>query len=234
MTAADLRAAERLRAIWEQRKREYRSSGSKRLTQEEAGAEMDIGQSAVGQYLRGDIPLGLQALLKFSALLQVDPRKIRDDFKELNIIMENGVTRGKVIADNVRHVPLLKPANVMEFLRDKMEALSKNNEKIGLDSSLELSREGFAVEIEGNGLVPELYPGDIVIVDPDVDPAPGDLVVAHIEESDQVIVRKYRPRNAKVIELAPINEDYPSDEISPASPGTLIGTVVQTRRNRRG
>lgn len=234
ITDADRRAAQKLRAIWERRQAEYRAFGTQRLTQEEAGAEMDIGQSAVGQYLRGDIPLGLQALLKFAALLQVDPREIRDDFKELNIIMENGKSKGKVIQDNVRQVPLLQPENVNHFLRDKMESQSNIRERIGLDSSLELSRDGFAVEVTERGLVPELYPGDIVIVDPAVPPVPGDLVIAHVDGQDHVIIRKYRPRNAQVVELSPINEDYPSDIISDDSPGSILGTVVQTRRNRRG
>lgn len=78
MTPADLRAARKLRVIWE---RQRIPLG---LTQASAGASLgDIGQSAVSQYLNGKIPLGVEITLKWAALLQVDPAEIRGDVAEL-------------------------------------------------------------------------------------------------------------------------------------------------------
>lgn len=71
LSIAEQEAAHRLKALWDEAKR------PKQLTQERVA--FDFGwkqQSAVSQYLNGVIPLNLDALLKFSALLEVPPEQI--------------------------------------------------------------------------------------------------------------------------------------------------------------
>lgn len=75
-TAADRRAAERLKAIWLAKK------GALELTQEKLAAQFGISQPAVGQYLNGEIPLNYLTLVKFCATLQCDPREVREDLPE--------------------------------------------------------------------------------------------------------------------------------------------------------
>ena len=80
----------------------------------------------------------------------------------------------------------------------------------------QLSERAFALVVEGESMIDEFYPGDIVIVDPEVAPRPGDYVVAKMAAEDAVMFRKYRPRGMDkggkpIVELAPLNEDYPAD-----------------------
>lgn len=64
--------AERLAAAWLAFK-----GANKGVTQEWLGAETGLGtQGAVGQYLRGVIPLNVEALMAFARVLQIDPRAI--------------------------------------------------------------------------------------------------------------------------------------------------------------
>ena len=58
----------------------------------------------------------------------------------------------------------------------------------------QLSERAFALVVEGESMIGEFYPGDIVIVDPEVAPRPGDYVVAKMAAEDAVMFRKYRPR----------------------------------------
>lgn len=76
-TDADREAARNLRKLWEAR-RELLG-----LTQEKAGGEMGMNQSAVSQYLKGIVPLRLAAALKFAKLLKVKPTEIRQDLADL-------------------------------------------------------------------------------------------------------------------------------------------------------
>jgi SOS-response transcriptional repressor LexA len=101
-----------------------------------------------------------------------------------------------------------------------------------------LSDRTFGLVIEGESMAEDFYPGDIVIVDPEIAPRPGDYVVAKLEKEDQVLFRKYRLRGIDdsgnpVIELAPLNEDYPTTVIDSRSPGRLVGTMVEHRKYRR-
>jgi transcriptional regulator with XRE-family HTH domain len=78
LTSADKRAAERVRALWAEYRR--RNPG---VSQEVAAARAGMGQSAFSQFLRGDVPMRVQPVLKFAKLFGVDPPEIRPDIGEL-------------------------------------------------------------------------------------------------------------------------------------------------------
>lgn len=102
----------------------------------------------------------------------------------------------------------------------------------------QLGERAFALVVEGESMTDEFYPGDIVIVDPEIPPRPGDYVVAKVTKENTVTFRKYRPRGndesgRPVIELAPLNEDYPTTVVDSRTPGSIIGTMVEHRKYRR-
>lgn len=103
-------------------------------------------------------------------------------------------------------------------------------------TDLELSSNAFALEIKGDSMLPEFKPGDRVIIDPVVQPQPGDYVVAKNGE-DEATFKKYRPRGVNergdvVFELIPLNEDYPSMR-SDVTPIRIVGTMVEQRKYRK-
>jgi len=74
ITPADLRAADNLRKIWQRRKREW-----PHLTQEWTAEQFGGTQGLISHYLVGRAALGPVAVLKFSRILKVSPKQIRDD-----------------------------------------------------------------------------------------------------------------------------------------------------------
>lgn len=80
-TSADIKAAERLRLLWDKAAAKARAEGQ-RLTQDIAAEALGANQSAVSQYLNGLIPLNYRALLVFSRLIGVEPHEIRADLPE--------------------------------------------------------------------------------------------------------------------------------------------------------
>lgn len=93
-----------------------------------------------------------------------------------------------------------------------------------------LSDRAFGLVIEDEGMQDTFHPGDIVIIDPVVLPKPGDFVVAKITQDPTVIFAKYRPRGVDkdghpVIELALLNDDYPTVIMDTMHPGRVIGTM---------
>lgn len=103
-------------------------------------------------------------------------------------------------------------------------------------TDLDLSSHAFALRIKGDSMLPEFREGDMVIIDPSVNPLPGDYVVAKNGENEATF-KKYRPRGVneqglQVFELVPLNEDYPSMR-SDITPIRIIGTMVEHRRYRK-
>ena len=101
-----------------------------------------------------------------------------------------------------------------------------------------LSPYAFALQVEGDSMRPDYNPGDIVIIDPDLVPRPGDVVVAKLDREGSATLKKFRDRGldasgVRVIELVPINDDYPSLILDANNPGRIVGPVVELRKRLR-
>ena len=108
-----------------------------------------------------------------------------------------------------------------------------------LQTDLRVSSSTFALVIEGRSMEPEFLPGDKVIIDPMVRPRPGDFVIAKRDNDQEATFKKYRLRSQDehgrdVIELTPLNSDWPTLMIDRDNPGHIVGTMVEHRRYRRG
>lgn len=94
----------------------------------------------------------------------------------------------------------------------------------------------FGLEIEGDSMLPDFRPGDIVIIEPEWEPRPGECVAAK-NGKEEATFKKYRQRGTDaagndIFELVPLNEDYPtlrSDE----TPLKIIGVMAEHRRKSR-
>ncbi len=105
-------------------------------------------------------------------------------------------------------------------------------------TELETSADAFAITVEGESMLPDFAPGDRVVIDPAVKPQPGDLVVAKLEAETEATFRKYRLRGRDatgqdIIDLVPLNDDYPVVTMDSNNPGRIIGTLVEHRRYRK-
>jgi SOS-response transcriptional repressor LexA len=99
------------------------------------------------------------------------------------------------------------------------------------------SKWAFGLEIEGDSMLPEFRPGDVVIIEPDWEPRPGEYVAAK-NGKEEATFKKYRQRGVgsdgnAVFELVPLNEDYPTIR-SDVTPLVIIGVMAEHRRKTRG
>ncbi|HDX8356341.1 TPA: helix-turn-helix domain-containing protein [Aeromonas hydrophila] len=95
---------------------------------------------------------------------------------------------------------------------------------------------GFGLWLRGQSMEPFFKEGDLIIVDPDEAPQPGDFVVAK-NGSEEATFKKYRPRGIdesgqEVFELVPLNNDYPTMH-SDRQHIQIIGVMVEHRSYRK-
>ena len=103
-------------------------------------------------------------------------------------------------------------------------------------ASSEIGPYGFGLWLRGDSMVPLFKEGDLIIVDPDEGPQPGDYVVAK-NGSGEATFKKYRPRGIdengqEVFELVPLNDDYPTMH-SERQHIQIIGVMVEHRSYRK-
>lgn len=195
-----------------------------RMSQHELAAQMAVSIQAVSQWENDKTVPSTNRLLSLGAFLG-------DDFLGAGSMPTESA--GRMFRPG-KYVPLVSrvsagdwhPAMAFESAVDML--------------TVQWSPKGpaFALEVHGESMLPEFRSGDIIIIDTSIEPLPGDFVVASLEGEQEATFKKYRPRGADddgnpVIELVPLNPDYPTLTISAKSPGRIIGTMFEHRSFRR-
>ncbi|WP_048023898.1 LexA family protein [Raoultella ornithinolytica] len=136
---------------------------------------------------------------------------------------------------NSRKVPLISYVQAGALAeKNPIDAFDGSFEYIMTDT--DMSEFTFALRIEGDSMEPDFKEGDIIIVDPELEPIPGEFVVAKNGENEATF-KKYRPTFTDLTgrqhyELVPLNDDYPTINSSDR-PLKIIGVMIEHRIYRR-
>ncbi|MFZ3193956.1 MAG: LexA family transcriptional regulator [Moraxellaceae bacterium] len=106
-----------------------------------------------------------------------------------------------------------------------------------LVTDIESSASCYAVDMDDPAMLSEIKIGDRVLIDPSIQPVPGDLFAVHSYRTKQSYIRKYRALGFNaggdlIFEARPIDADYPvlqaeSDLLQ------VLGVVIEHRRIRK-
>jgi phage repressor protein C with HTH and peptisase S24 domain len=204
LTPEEQQEADRLSRAW----LEYKAT-HKGVTQEWLGAETKLGtQGAVGQYLRGVIPLNIEALVAFARVLEVLPEEISP--RLTNIFMplasqENlkafvqtmKVTAADQDDPDFVQIPMVKlrlQAGVTGF---QTEPDRRDGGTLGMRRSwLERNRlspaQLIAIQVKGDSMEPSLYEDDIVVINTGDTKLVDGTVYAFNYEGEAVVKRLSR------------------------------------------
>ena len=168
---------------------------------------------------------------KVAKALDVPPdRLLRDPPPELSLAQASART--------VPVISSVQAGNPVEVIDCYAPGNGNSFEPVDSVIAERLGPYAFALRVDGLSMAPEYQPGDLIIVDPDEPPRPGDVVVAKLDRDNSVTLKKYRDRGfaedgSRIIELVPSNPDYPLITLCAATPGRIIGPVIEHRRYRR-
>lgn len=205
-----------------QRLRQARQAA--RMSQHEIAAQMGVSIQAVSQWENDKTVPGSNRLLSLGTILGVD-------FLDTGSLpTEPG---GRMFKAG-KYVPLVSRVSAGDW----HPAMAFESAVDMLTVQWTPKGPAFALEVHGESMMPEFRSGDIIIIDTSIEPLPGDFVVASLEGEHEATFKKFRPRGADddgnpVIELVPLNPDYPTLTISSKSPGRIIGTMYEHRSFRR-
>jgi SOS-response transcriptional repressor LexA len=147
---------------------------------------------------------------------------------------EPNIQHGITIDPNRRGYPIISYVQAGAW-RDIVDSFPRGGADEYILANSSYGPHTFALRIVGNSMEPEFREGDVVVIDPDVRPDPGNFVVARNDE-EAATFKKYRPRGiidgAEVFELVPLNPDYAVMR-SDQQPIQIIGTMVEHTRFRR-
>jgi len=88
----------------------------------------------------------------------------------------------------------------------------------------------FAVTVEDSSMQPEFTPGDLVVVDAERAPIPGDHVLAYFPAKKQIVLRKYGEAEGCLFQLLASNELWATVNVKSEAEAVVCGVVVEHRR----
>jgi len=234
-----LEDARRLRSVFELRKNEDPSLSQERL----AHACGWKTQGTVNQYMHGKIPLNLNAVQKFAEALRVSIKDISPDLSKQILSLAQSLPKQETAETNMsissvgtRKIPLISYVQA-GLMCEAIDPYSVGDAADFLLSDLDLGANAFALEIRGESMLPDFKEGDRIVIDPSVEPLPGDFVVAK-NGHEEATFKKYRPTgrldsNGNLIfDLIPLNLDY-APMHSDVVPLRIVGTMIEHRRYRK-
>jgi len=184
-----------------------------------------LSRTAIAQWESGATKeIEAANLLKTAKVLKVTPEWLQfgADWSPVNTDM--------------RTVPVLSYQQAVSYMEFDKKSLSH----IGVDQALAevIGPQAFALIVKGNNMAPIFKSGDIVIIDPDTRPQPGEIIAAKLARDETTTLGKYRPlgktaSGSESFELIPLNEDWPKVIVNDNNLGHIIGTLVEHRCRRR-
>lgn len=173
----------------------------------------------------------------------IDVKKIKNkyNYKILSDYIKDEIVDSFKMDKNVSKIENkggVKLVPVISFVQagNFKEAIINAQDEFVASYADRLGNDSFALVIKGDSMSPEFKPGDKIIVDPEVNPQPGDYVIAQ-NDGHEATFKKYRPRGYdehgnEFFELVPLNENYPILD-SKIQKIRIIGTVVEHIRALR-
>lgn len=202
---------------------------SKKLTQEQLAKLVGVSRVSVSKWESGENNPRGEHLSSLASALGVEVEQL------LMGDWESSASNVVKSSAGARRVPVLSYVQAGKLTELKeIRDLDGGFECVLADDDLGIS--SFAMRLIGDSMLPDFAEGDLVIIDPDIDPVAGDYVAAK-NGGGEATFKKFRPRGhnnhgVEYFELVPLNEDYAPIR-SDMSPVSIIGVMVEHRKYRR-
>lgn len=216
LTNEQLADAERLKAIYEAKKKELR------ISQQDIADALGISQGAVGHYMNGRNPLNVRVATQFSQILKVpverfSPSLAKDVVGFTAAALSNGGLVGSVVGsmlggskseieksgDNIEYIgkhsitgryPLISWVSAGEW-SEALEPYQMHEIDEWYESNAHLEGPAFWLKVKGDSMtspvglsIPE---GMLILVDTGKSPRNGSLVVAKLVDANEATFKKY-------------------------------------------
>jgi SOS-response transcriptional repressor LexA len=145
--------------------------------------------------------------------------------------------KGRAVAKTGKSIPVIdyvQAGNWTEVANP--HAAGHGHAEMAIDSPC--SPLTFGLEIKGTSMLDRFHEGDRIAIDPQIEPVPGDFVVAKERGNQEATFKQYRPRGMDgrgrlIVELRPLNDAWPLITLDAKNPGTIVGTMIEHHSYRR-
>jgi transcriptional regulator with XRE-family HTH domain len=206
-----------------------KSRKAAKLSQQQLADEIGVTRSAINQWEKKAPKLRVEHKMALSRVLN-RPASTFEEF--------GGGTVSP--ADGKRHaIRLLDWEDVKHLsMGGKMLKEALKSPSTYIDVGQDISKNAKALVVQDDSMSPVFWPGDEIIIDPDllpkeVDGHDPDYVLVRVVKTGEEIFRRYVARRGVAYDLVAENADWDTVSISARNPGEMLGVLVEHRKKRR-
>lgn len=129
-----------------------------------------------------------------------------------------------------RYIPVLAMTDALHVRELVSDVTTKKMTVVDGFNKSQHSECLFAITVEDNSMQPDFNVGDLVVVDAEVSPKPGDYVLVYLQLKGCCILRKYGEADGCLFQLLASNELWATVSVKRLEEVKMIGVVVEHRR----
>lgn len=206
-------------------------------SQDVLGAKVGVSRVAVSQWERDETTPSGRYLNDLAAALGVSVEWLLTGKGDVSTPAPAFVVNVEpAVIPQGRRVPILSYVQAGQWREMCEQATAFDGNLEYVSAGVDIGPCGFGLWVRGDSMTPEFKEGDLVIIDPDEAPRPGDYVVA-TNGSNEATFKKYRARGEYEngqprFELVPLNEDHETLSTDHTQI-IIIGVMVEHRSYRK-
>ncbi|MFV0507769.1 MAG: LexA family protein [Shewanella algae] len=185
------------------------------LTQSQLAEAVETSQQTI-QSIESGLVINPRKLKEIAEALQTTPEYLRFGVGE----MDNAT----VVAAAGNYLPLISMVQAGAWTEIK-EVAPFDMELY--PCPIKCSTRSFIVKVEGESMLPDFKPGDLLYVDPEIQPDSGSYVVARLDDDNQATFKQLILDGSKKY-LKALNPDWPNKFVEINGNCTIVGKVVFT------
>lgn len=192
----------------------------KKLSRDALGAKIGVSKTAIKNWEDSENDPKLEHLQSISDYFKCSVEYLTDG-------TSSGDNFNKVEDKPVRRAPVLNYVQAGAFCEYHDDAITDEFEPVIGD----VGENVYWIKLDGPSMEPDFLSGELVLIDPDIQPNPADFVVA-LKGEKAVTFKKWRPRGfdettgKEYCQLVPSNPDYPIID-SRFTPFSICGVAIQ-------
>ncbi|OTA17329.1 repressor [Xenorhabdus vietnamensis] len=231
LTVEQLADAARLKELFESKKKQLG------ISQETLAEEIDKTQSAISHYLNGINALNLEMATYFAQKLGIQiadfSPSLDKQARKLVAVLYGDNAAFSNHALSHKQYPLLDWVNAGNWCEDLTPKYQTSRIEKVYAASVECSQRAFWLEVKGDSMVSpnglSIPQGMIILVDPEIKPAPNNLVVAKLNGEKELTFKQLITEGYDAF-LKPLNSQY--NMIPLNSHVHIVGVIVEAKIGR--
>jgi SOS-response transcriptional repressor LexA len=208
------------------------------MTQAELARRINLTKGAVNQWKKGVSSPNGENLLKVAKALGVTPEwlatgKGPKEVSETRMTVKEAMKLGllepialkeaqNIFQNRFQKVPVIsfvQAGNWQEVILNHPDDIEY------LPCPVPCGPHTFALQVQGDSMLPRFHPGDYIFVDPDKEYKSGDFVVAQIDDENKATFKQYLETEDGLM-LKALNLDWPNRYIPLPDKYRIIGRVI--------